>query len=101
MNQDQIILQLEKLEAKIDALSQSVSINQKQVWTLDEFSIYSGIKKSYLYKLVMQRKLPVYKPNGKSIFLKSDECIDWLLRNKIKTASEQDVAAATYVTTNP
>lgn len=72
----------------------------KEVWTLDDFANYSGIAKSYLYKLIMQRKLPVYKPNGKAIFLNREEAINWLLQNKLKTAEEQDIAAATHVTLN-
>lgn len=73
----------------------------KKVLTLEEFSSYSGIKKSYLYKLIMARKLPCYKPNGKAIFLDRDEAINWLLQNKIKTADEQGIKAATFVTLNP
>ncbi len=91
---------LQKIENRLACIEERLT-NSKEVWTLDEFSIYSGIKKSYLYKLVMQRKLPVYKPNGKAIFLNRGEAIAWLLQNKIKTADEQNIAAATHVVLNP
>lgn len=91
---------LQKIETRLSNIEGRLTIS-KEVWTLDDFAIYSGIKKSYLYKLVMQRKLPVYKPNGKAIFLNRDEAIAWLLQNKIKTADEQNIAAATHVVLNP
>lgn len=91
---------LQKIETRLSNIEGRLTIS-KEVWTLEDFATYSGIKKSYLYKLVMQRKLPVYKPNGKAIFLNRDEAIAWLLQNKIKTADEQNIAAATHVVLNP
>lgn len=91
---------LQKIEERLSII-EGRPTNSKEVWTLEDFSIYSGIKKSYLYKLVMQRKLPIYKPGGKLIFLNRDEAINWLLQNKVKTEAEHDTAAATYVTLKP
>ena len=91
---------LQKIEARLASIEGNLQSNTKEVWTLEDFANYSKIAKSYLYKLIMQRKLPVYKPNGKAIFLHRDEAINWLLQNKLRTAEEQDIAAATHVTLN-
>ena len=73
---------------------------QKAVLTFDEASRYSGIKKSYLYKLTASGEIPHYKPNGKLIFIDRIEFEAWLRRNRIKTVSELEDKAASIVTLN-
>jgi excisionase family DNA binding protein len=88
-----------KIDERFDRLEQS-QLYQKAVLTFDEASRYSGIKKSYLYKLTSRGELPHYKPNGKMIFIDRIELETWLLRNRIKPVDELEKEAATYVTLN-
>ncbi len=72
----------------------------KNVLTFDEGCSYTGIAKSFMYKLTSTCKVPHYKPNGKMIFFERAELEKWLLRNRITPASEIDEKASTYVTLN-
>jgi excisionase family DNA binding protein len=61
----------------------------KAILTVDEFVAYSGIKKSQVYKMTSQRRIPHYKPPGsKKIFFKKREVQQWLLANQIKTQDQ-------------
>ena len=58
-------------------------IGQKEVLTFDEACDYTGISRSFLYKLTANGKIPHSKPNGKLLFFEKTKLIDWLLQNKV------------------
>lgn len=64
------------------------NITQKTVLTFDEATIYTGISKSYLYKLTSLNEIPFYKPNGKMIYFDRLELEAWLKRTRISSKSE-------------
>lgn len=72
---------------------------QKDTLTLEEASAYSGISKSYIYKLTSGGSIPHYKPEGKTIYFDRAELDAWLKRNRVKTAEEIEQQAATHVAT--
>ena len=59
----------------------------KDMLTMDDAVLYTGLGKSYLYFLTCKKKIPFYKPNGKNIYFKKSELNDWLQRNRV--ASEE------------
>jgi excisionase family DNA binding protein len=63
------------------------SIN-KNVLTIEEASLLTGLKISTLYKYVSENQIPSYKPQGKRLFFKRTELENWLLRNKQKSNYE-------------
>jgi excisionase family DNA binding protein len=83
---------LENIEALLTAT--------KTVLTFDEGCNFTGLTKSFMYKQTSQGKIPHYKPQGKMIYFERAELEKWLLRNRIKPASEIDEQASTYVTLN-
>ena len=63
--------------------------SNKAILTVDEFVAYSGIKKSQVYKMTSQRRIPHYKPSGsKKIFFRKREVQQWLLNSPIKTIEQ-------------
>ena len=52
-----IIKRLDNIEKKLDL--------HKKMLTVDDVSSYTGISKSYLYKLTSSQSIPHYKPTGK------------------------------------
>lgn len=73
----------------------------KEVLTVDEASKYTGMAKSYLYKLMMRRQIPHYKsPTGKKCFFNRQELINWLQSNRVATDAELSEKAHTYVNTH-
>ena len=72
----------------------------KTVLTFDEACNYTGIAKSFMYKLTSTGKICHYKPNGKMIYFERADLEKWLLRNRITPANEIEEIASTYVTLN-
>ncbi|MEG3655832.1 helix-turn-helix domain-containing protein [Arenibacter palladensis] len=59
----------------------------KEVLTFEETCAYTGISRSYLYKLTSAGNIPHSKPNGKLIFFEKKKLNDWLLQNNILSPS--------------
>ncbi|MFD0990347.1 helix-turn-helix domain-containing protein [Mariniflexile jejuense] len=66
---------------RLDRL-EKLLIGSKEVLTFDEASDYTGISRSYLYKLTASKKIPHSKPNGKMVFFDKKKLVDWLLQHK-------------------
>ena len=81
-----------KIEARL--------LSQKAVLTFEEAAEYSGLSKSFLYKLTSTGKIPFFKPNGKNIFFDRLELENWLKRNPVRTQEEIESEASKYVTIN-
>ncbi len=72
---------------------------QKATLTLEEASTYTGISKSYLYKLTSTGRVPHFKPEGKTIYFDRVELDGWLKRNRVKTNDEIEQEAEALTTT--
>jgi len=70
----------------------------KPVLTFNEAAAYTGLSKSYLYKLTASRQIPHSKPMGKQLYFDREELDQWLLRNEVKTADKIEAEAAAIVT---
>tara|TARA_R110000868_G_scaffold167939_2_gene402505 strand:+ start:202 stop:429 length:228 start_codon:yes stop_codon:yes gene_type:complete len=66
---------------RLDRLEKLV-VGQKEVLTFDEACDYTGISKSFLYKLTASGRIPHSKPNGKMLFFEKTKLVDWLLQNQ-------------------
>jgi excisionase family DNA binding protein len=71
----------------------------KKVLTFEEAAEYMGMSKSCLYKMTSQKIVPHYKPNGKMIFFDREELETYLLSVRVKTQTEIEEEASTYVVT--
>ncbi|EPR74126.1 putative excisionase [Winogradskyella psychrotolerans RS-3] len=69
---------------------------RKEVLTFNEACDYTGISRSYLYKLTSSGKIPHSKPNGKMLFFEKRKLVEWLLQNKHKSQDEIEMEAAAY-----
>lgn len=58
-----------------------------------EAAAYLSISKGYLYRLVMQRKIPYYKPNRKKLYFRQNELEAYLTKNRYPSNSELDFIA--------
>jgi excisionase family DNA binding protein len=77
---------------------ETLLLSQKTVLNFDEVAAYTGLSKSYLYKLTCSGGIPCYKPQGKHIYFNKPEIDKWLLQNRKATNDEIDNQAATFVT---
>jgi len=77
----------------IRSMLQTIAVSQKDVLTLDEAAIYTGLSKTYLYKLTASRKIPCWKPFGKMLYFKRSELDVWMLQNPVKTEEQLETEA--------
>ena len=55
------------MEQRLNRIEQLLA-GQKNVLTFDEACTYTGISRTYMYRLPCGRRIPLYKPNGKNIY---------------------------------
>jgi len=99
---DTITISLQELQAihrKLDDLQIAMLAN-KTVFTFEDVVKYTGLSKSYLYKLTSAGLIPHFKPNGKQLYFSKVELDTWLLRNEVKTNDTLEQEATNYVTLN-
>lgn len=53
------------MEQRLNRIEQLLA-GQKNVLTFDEACTYTGISRTYMYKLTCGSRIPHYKPNGKT-----------------------------------
>lgn len=88
-----------KIEERLDRIERLI-ISNKKVLTFDEACDYTGLSRSYLYKLTSSGVIPHSKPNGKVIFFDKEKLNKWLLKNARKSAGEIKEEALSYVIEN-
>lgn len=63
-------------------------LNTKETFTFMEAVAYTGLSRSYLYKLTGGKRIPHYKPTGNKIYFDRKELDGWLKSVRISTDSE-------------
>ena len=91
-NKMDIFLILERL----DRLERLLIAN-KEVLTFEETCDYTGISRSYLYKLTAAGNIPHSKPNGKLIFFERKKIVKWLLQNERKSIQDIETIAEPFL----
>ena len=95
--EQEIITSLLRQEEQLIRI-ESLLENQKKVLTFNEAARYSGISKSYLYKLTAAGSIPHAKPNGKQIYFDREKLETWLLSNEVKGKVSIEREALSYMT---
>ena len=62
----------------------------KEVLNLCEVAAFTGLSKSYIYKLTHKQQIPHYKPFGKLCYFNKTEITNWLQQNRIPTKEEME-----------
>ena len=86
------------IENRLSNIEKKMLLGLKEVLTFNEFCTYTGISKSFGYKLTSSGNVPHFKPNNKMVYFNRLEVEKWLQRNPIKTVEQIDNEASTYVT---
>lgn len=85
---------------KLNRIEQNTLLGAKNVLTLDEVALLTGLSKGYIYRLTSTQGIPHYKPNGRNLYFNKNEIEGWLLRNRVATTEEINNAATTYIATH-
>lgn len=84
------------LNTKLEKIEKIALLGAKNVLTIDEVSLMTGLSKGHIYRLTSTQGIPHYKPNGRNLYFKKDEIEDWLLQNRISTLEEISNKATTH-----
>ena len=93
------MVSLEKIDERLTNI-ENLLLTQKTVLNFNEAANYTGLAKSYLYKLSCSGGVPCYKPNGKTLWFNRIELDQWLMRNRKATNAEIDAKAENIVAFN-
>lgn len=85
-----------ELKAQLDRIERNSLLAAKNVLTIDDVSLYTGLSKSYLYRLTSTNEIPFYKGGGKMNYFKRSEIEKWMLRTKVLTKEEAATEAARH-----
>ncbi len=87
------------IETRLDAVEQTLKmagLAQKEVLTFDEAVAYTGLSKSWLYKLTSTKQIPHYKPSGKLCYFDRMELDAWIRQNRVSTTEEIEMQAQAH-----
>lgn len=102
---DGISKQIDELDKKLSKYQREmlpkISLFAKQVLTLDDAVLFTGLKKSYLYKLTCRKEIPHYKPKGEFIYFDRAELEAWMKQNRVLTQIEAEQKADLYCIEHP
>ena len=90
-------------EKRLEAVEETVKmagLATKEVLTFAEAALFTGLSKSYLYKLTSGQKIPHYKPTGKLCYFNRAELEAWLTQNRVSTSAEIEEQAQAYCMRN-
>lgn len=90
----------QELTSKIDRLEKIALLGAKNVLTIDDVALITGYSKGHIYRLTSGKKIPHYKPDGRTLYFKKEEIEDWMLQNRIQPDAETASKAATYIAIN-
>ena len=77
----------EKIFQKLEEIEKYL-LGMKKILNVEELSKYTGLKPSYIYKLVHRKIIPFSKPNGKLLFFDREKIDGWLLKNHSSSIEE-------------
>lgn len=88
--------QLRQLLNKIDVLEAQLLLQSKQIMTLDEAADFMKNKPSTIRTLLRKKIIPYYK-QGKRLYLKTSDVVDYLLKVRMSTQEEIDSKARAHI----
>lgn len=86
-----------EIEAQLSRI-ENMLIGTKEVLTFDEVANYTGLSKSYLYKLTSTGQIAHYKPKGKLLYFNKADVDSFLMQNRVSSNTELETKAVQYVT---
>jgi excisionase family DNA binding protein len=90
----------EMILSRLEAIERYSLLAAKNVLTIDDAAVLTGMSKSHLYKLTCSKQIPFYRPNGKLVYFDRQELEGWLKQNRVTTQTEAEQQAIAYVMTH-
>lgn len=75
---------------RLDKIRNATLLSSKDIYTTTEASLFLGVKRSYLYELVRNRRIPHCKSRGgKLTYFRRQDLIDWMTHNIVPVKSSK------------
>jgi excisionase family DNA binding protein len=87
----------EIIMTKLETIERYSLLAAKNVLTIDDAAVLTGMSKSHLYKLTCSKQIPFYRPHGKLVYFDRKELEGWLKQNRVNTTVEAEQQAISYV----
>lgn len=68
----------------------------KNVLSIDDVVLLTGLSKAYIYRLTSTKQIPYYKPNGKVVYFDRAEIEGWMKQNRYDCKLDSEHKAAKY-----
>lgn len=76
--------------AQLHAIRTTTLLDVKDIYTTTEASLFLGVKRSYLYELVRNRKIMHYKScGGKLTYFRRQDLEEWMTHNIVPVKSSK------------
>lgn len=89
----------DEIQEQLNRIERYSLLSAKNMFGLEEASLFLNMSKSFLYKLTYKHEIPYYRPNGKQIYFDRKELEDWMRRNRVATKEEIEESATNYLVT--
>lgn len=85
-----IIGQLDTIDERLNEIRTATLLGSKQIYTTSEACLFLGVKRSYLYELVRNQKIPYFKSRGgKLTYFKRKDLEEWMTDNNIPMSQDE------------
>lgn len=89
---------MENFEQRLERIERLTMLSAKSVFTVDEAVLFTGISKTYMYKLTSKKLIPYYRGDGgKLIYFDKTELENWMKATRVKTVSEIETDADEFL----
>lgn len=88
---------IQEVLSKLNTIEQYSLLAAKNVLTIEDAALLTGLSRSHIYKLTSTKQIPYYKPNGKQIYFDRSELEAWMKQNRVGTLTEAQQNAVSYV----
>ena len=84
---------------ELEAIKRYSLLAAKQVLTIEDVALLTGLSKSHIYKLTCKKSIPHFKQNRKQLYFDKSEVEAWMKQNRVTTQTEAEQQAIAYTVT--
>ncbi len=88
-----------KILDKLENIERNTLLMSKNVLSIEDVELLTGLSRRYLYKLTSRNEIPHYKPNGKKMYFDRKEIEDWMRQTRVCPKQEIEQKAVSYLIT--
>lgn len=85
------------LLTELAEIKRNTLLAAKNVLTLDDVALLTGLSKNHLYNLTSRNEIPYYRPRGKQIYFDRAEIEAWMKRNRVNALDEPECTSPAYM----